>query len=353
MSHRKIRAEKICLNCRTETPGRYCPSCGQENIEPKQSVWHLITHFFSDVTHFDGKFFITVKDLFAKPGFLSAEYMAGRRAGYLDPIRMYIFTSAFFFLIFFSLFDAKQITIGNQSMESLIKDSAFRSMLSKAHTRKDSLQILQVYRSKVRSIVSIADDSAKDVPGIKVKTANGFESVTAYDSTQQRIPVSSRDGWFARKFMLKRIAIARHFQEDPGGTIREWANQLMHNFPKILFLSLPAFALLLKLIYYRRKEYYYVDHVIFAIHLYIFTFLVLLVFFFLNELREFLGWGFFGWLQIAVLIYPLVYYYLSMRRFYQQGSVKTFWKYVLLLFLSYCVQLIIFTAAFIFSVFEA
>jgi len=80
LSKGRLRTEKICLNCGTEITDRFCPHCGQENIEPKQSVWHLINHFFSDITHFDGKFFITVKDLFAKPGFLSKEYMAGRRA---------------------------------------------------------------------------------------------------------------------------------------------------------------------------------------------------------------------------------------------------------------------------------
>ena len=109
VSHSKIRSEKICLNCGTETTGRYCPACGQENIEPKQSVWHLITHFFSDITHFDGKFFVTVKDLFVKPGFLSREICRGRRVSYLDPIRMYIFTSAIFFLIFFSMINVKNV----------------------------------------------------------------------------------------------------------------------------------------------------------------------------------------------------------------------------------------------------
>ncbi|HEX4852390.1 MAG TPA: DUF3667 domain-containing protein, partial [Puia sp.] len=92
MSHSKERSEKICLNCNATIYGRYCHVCGQQNIEPKQSVWHLITHFFYDITHFDGKFFVTLKDLLIKPGFLSREYMIGRRMSYLDPIRMYIFT---------------------------------------------------------------------------------------------------------------------------------------------------------------------------------------------------------------------------------------------------------------------
>jgi len=83
--------------------GHYCHNCGQENLEPKETVWHLVQHFFNDITHFDGKFFETVKYLLRKPGFLSLEYTRGRRMSYLNPIRMYVFTSAIFFIILFSL----------------------------------------------------------------------------------------------------------------------------------------------------------------------------------------------------------------------------------------------------------
>lgn len=103
MSHRPQRKEKDCLNCGTIVQGHYCQNCGQENIEPKETFWGMVTHFFYDITHFDGKFFVTLKDLFFKPGFLSAEYIRGRRVTYLHPIRMYIFTSALFFLVFFTV----------------------------------------------------------------------------------------------------------------------------------------------------------------------------------------------------------------------------------------------------------
>ncbi|WP_354667709.1 DUF3667 domain-containing protein, partial [Campylobacter jejuni] len=73
-------------------------------MEPKESFWHLTTHFIYDITHFDGKFFSTLKYLLFRPGFLSKEYLKGRRAGYLHPVKMYVFTSALFFLIFFSFY---------------------------------------------------------------------------------------------------------------------------------------------------------------------------------------------------------------------------------------------------------
>jgi hypothetical protein len=104
VSHLDERKQKNCLNCNAQVQGKYCHICGQENIEPEENVWHLVTHFFNDITHFDGKFFSTLKLLILKPGFLPAEYKMGRRASYLNPIRMYLFTSFVFFLVFFSLY---------------------------------------------------------------------------------------------------------------------------------------------------------------------------------------------------------------------------------------------------------
>ena len=102
VSHTKQRKEKNCLNCNAEVQGRYCHICGQENNQPKESFGHLLNHFFQDITHFDGKFFSTIKLLITKPGFLTLQYTLGRRNNFLNPIRLYIFTNALFFLIFFS-----------------------------------------------------------------------------------------------------------------------------------------------------------------------------------------------------------------------------------------------------------
>src|SRR6476620_10519249 len=105
MAHNTERIGKTCLNCGTVVAGRFCQNCGQENVEPKQTAWHLVHHFFSDITHFDGKFFNSVYLLFRRPGFLSKQYLLGKRASYLDPVRMYVFTSALFFLVFFATYN--------------------------------------------------------------------------------------------------------------------------------------------------------------------------------------------------------------------------------------------------------
>ena len=156
-----------------------------------------------------------------------------------------------------------------------------------------------------------------------------------------------------RKWNTRKIQISLNFKNNPGGQIKEWIANFMHNFPKVLFISLPVFALLLKLIYVRRRNYYYVDHGIFSIHLYIFTFLVLLVLFAMNELKKSTGWHFITYPELLICLYPFFYYYKAMRKFYGQGRFKTILKYLLLLFLAFIVQVFIFSGAFIISVVES
>ena len=100
-------------------PGKY---------RTKGNCMAFVSHFFSDITHFDGKFFTSMKDLVLKPGFLSKEYMRGKRASYLNPIRMYLFTSFIFFLVFFSLYKVDEnivnVTVGKERVDIDKMDSA-------------------------------------------------------------------------------------------------------------------------------------------------------------------------------------------------------------------------------------
>jgi hypothetical protein len=45
------------------------------------------------ILHFDGKFFTSARYIFTRPGFLTTEFIAGRRARYMHPVRLYFFAS--------------------------------------------------------------------------------------------------------------------------------------------------------------------------------------------------------------------------------------------------------------------
>jgi hypothetical protein len=95
-----------------------------------------------------------------------------------------------------------------------------------------------------------------------------------------------------------------------------------------------------------------VDHGIFAIHLYIFSFLVLLLLMLFGKIESISGWKWIYWIQTAIVIFPFWYYYRAMRNFYQQGRLKTIIKYILLFILSFSVQIMLFVAYLIYSILE-
>jgi len=355
LSHLPQRKEKNCLNCGTEVIGRYCHVCGQENLEPKESVWHLITHFFYDFTHFDGKFFSTVKYLIIKPGFVSSEYMKGRRTSYLHPVRMYIFTSAFFFIIFFWMFHIGKINWNNavkldgKDTASWIK--AQELALKYADTHQDSMDILRgiekVKEGTKTDTVKVVGDNVR----FTIDTVS-YKSIAEYDSAQNSLPKNKRDDWLKRMIRKQEIRIVEDYKGDRDRFWQDVLNNFLHQFPKVFFISLPIFALLLKLLYVRRRQFYYADHAIFATHLYIFTFIFLLFWFGLlkmNELFPSVAWAI---VQTLLWIGGLIYVYKAMRNFYKQGRAKTIVKYLLLNFATFITIIILFAIFFSYSVLQ-
>lgn len=406
MSHSKERHEKICLNCEAELSGRYCHVCGQENIEPKESVWGLVSHFFYDITHFDGKFFSTTKYLITRPGFLPAEYIRGRRARYLHPIRMYVFSSALFFLIFFMLVKPKEFIKGegwtttNQKIRDDVNYLGYAQdiVLRTAQTKEDSLDIINSFsqakdnvktsyqkkenakdsarnarryakdstrkaRTKVNlidsgdttSIGKEEDDDDDDDSNINIgffDKKTKFKTVEAYDSAQKALPASERDGWWERKVQRRNIELLDRYRGKDKEFLQDLIDKFIHMLPYLLFFSLPLYALFMKLLYIRHKRFYYVDHGIFFIYLYIFTFIFFLVYFSVMELRIYTHQNWIGWIEGLLFLAGAYYTYKAMRKFYGQGRAMTLLKFVLLNMMAFFTLLFLFIFFFTLTVFR-
>ena len=355
MSHIPQRKEKDCLNCGTVVQGKYCQHCGQENVLPKETFWHMFTHFFYDITHFDSNFFSTIHHLILKPGFLSSEYMNGRRARYLHPIKMYVFTSAIFFLLFFSLFkpenainlDADKPLDARKRADYITK---WEDKLKKDTANKVLIEKLAMFKDTSKVVTGKDAIQAEANSGLILNFGGKeFKSIEEYDSVQKILPRSERAGWLSRRFAKLGINITREFREDPDGATKNLIGGFFHRLPYLLFVSLPLFALILKLVYVRRKQFYFADHGVFTIHLYVFSFIVLLVVFGLDKLKGLTGWDFLDTLQGFAFFGLVVYLYVAMRNFYKQGWGKTFLKFLLVAILSLVMMLILFAGFLIFS----
>lgn len=320
----------------------------------------LATHFAYDVLHFDGKFFSTLKYLLLKPGFLSHEYLRGRRASYLHPIRMYVFTSAIFFIIFFSF-----IVKTDELAKSVSSD---HSPLSEEHIDilKDSLSIAYVQtndsveKQKIEKMISAINYFSKDTAKHKIDSINkrslkdtvdiGLnqkshfkifgdkdlpQTEKEYDSIQNALPENERDGWFARIANKWAIGVNDKYKKNPDDFKKDFIEKFFHSVPQVMFVTLPLIALFMQLLYIRkRKQVFYVNHVIFLTHVYIALFIGWLVTFAIGGLQDLSGWRVFGWLNFFVGTYMFIYTPWAMKNFYEQGIIKSAIKYFILLFVA-------------------
>ena len=85
-----------CPNCGELRPGPHCAWCGQSDRDYKRSSWLLVSDFFRETFEVDSKLFRTLKLFLFKPGRLAAEFSRNRRASYVSPIRLYLFSSVIY-----------------------------------------------------------------------------------------------------------------------------------------------------------------------------------------------------------------------------------------------------------------
>ncbi|MCX6264649.1 MAG: DUF3667 domain-containing protein [Bacteroidetes bacterium] len=360
MSGSRIRKEPVCLNCGQDVQGRFCTVCGQENIEPRENFRSLLTHFIKDFTHFDGKFFHTIRVLLFQPGELSKAYINGKRASYLHPIRMYLFISFAFFLIIYltekvsstevpasqtpsidsvTTVLTKQIVAlqkKQQPNDSGIGDFVIREKILQLEKRKwqlkaDSSQITEIWKNLNDS--SLVFDS-KD---------SNLVSAEWYELQQRQLPPEKRDSG-VEHWIKKKIARANGKFNSSSELISLLSEKFPAQLPKLLFISLPLVALLLAGLYFRRKQWGYADHAILTLHLFSATFLLLAIQLILSLVFTMLHWNLINRiLGIGFGILLPFFYYSSLRNFYAQSIRKTIWKTFLLLLGSTFILVIIFS----------
>ena len=96
----KIRRKlSTCQNCGAllDRKFNYCPECGQENNDKNVSFGIIFKEFLDAFFALDSSFFRTFKPFILKPGFLTLEFVSGKRKSYANPVRLYLIISIFYF----------------------------------------------------------------------------------------------------------------------------------------------------------------------------------------------------------------------------------------------------------------
>ena len=89
-----------CANCGAALQGRFCATCGQKATTFARLSVHDFAHdAWEELAHVDSKIFQTLRLLLFKPGALTLEFLRGRRARYVSPLRLYLTCSVLFFAL--------------------------------------------------------------------------------------------------------------------------------------------------------------------------------------------------------------------------------------------------------------
>lgn len=309
-----------CLNCGYPFAGNevYCPECGQKNNSKRINFGSFLKEVFNGFTSWDAKFWKTLFPLLFRPGRVSKDYIEGKRARYTNPFRFYLTTSVIFFLI-----------LGLNTTVREYKEMSEPSSDSLFERKSDS----------IKSQISIKGQGGLLDIGIKddfseldsIKDPTGFNRMVNFNIKNPNTPREQAldslkiEKNFDNRFKYER---AKGFASVVSGSgIKKIGKGMISKASIAMFILLPLFALFLRILYFRR-EFTYVEHLVFVFHVQTILFLFLSVFYLINCFfidSMFMHKHLFN----VILLLFSVYLFIAMKKFYRQGYFKTFLKFSL------------------------
>lgn len=312
----------VCANCGAELGGEFCGACGQRHEPHIHTVGHFVGEALESISHADSRLWRTLWLLFARPGFLTREFFAGRRARYLPPFRLYLVLSVIFFVVT-TLPDSsptEAAATGRQAAAVRTQNAAQDpgSQTSEAEVAEVTAAAEAGDIAKLAELAARHQAPAAAGAGVEdamVKVEGFKEFCNAF-----KTPEAGGSGRAARENIRK-------FCQRVEGDGSELGAALVRNLPRAMFIFLPLLALMMKLIYWRPTRYY-VEHLLFLVHTHAAVFLVFSVVA-LYSFIPVLG-GATPFVFFIALAYMAWYIYRAMRNVYGQHGALTFLKYVFL-----------------------
>lgn len=206
--------EVSCANCGVPLRGEFCHACGQRSVDLEASIWKLIREALAEIFEADGRLASTLVPFFFRPGHLVKEFIAGRRASYTSPVRIYVFAVL---VCFFAL----GLASANAGSELMVSGEG-------------------VY------LVDPDSDGAKRL------------SDREQDETSDDIPDVDMVGEWLAPGIHKLQAM------DPEDARQHFVDKIYDVVPKVLLLLVPLLALVLKLAWLRHSM---VEHLLFSLNL--------------------------------------------------------------------------------------
>lgn len=209
------RSRDCCLNCGEALTGPFCSSCGQRAIPANPTVAELTGDAWHELSGYDGRLMATLRGL-ARPGFLTREYLAGRRAHYLPPLRVYLIVSVLYFVVAAA---APTLDTGGSELAA---------------------------------------------PGVRIGLSGSSNDPMVTPQEREEIMARLNESPRLLRPVLRAVA------EDPAG----FRARIFTTMPRVFFAMLPVFAAIVALFFRGRT---FPTALVFAVHLHAFAFLALTI----------------------------------------------------------------------------
>lgn len=358
-----------CQNCREVLLGEHCYACGQPTKGLVRHFGSIIGDFMDSVFELDSRILRTLGPLLFRPGFLSTEYFAGRRVRYVSPVRLFVFLSLFAFF-------AAQLSFSFDEADGTVVevDTPEGRELRNSEGIRRATTVEEVQRIRDEALAGLEEarkQAATDIPGVDFGVGVGLDvaekSIAAEAERRIReIEAAQAEGKpvdvpppLAEQASMSFNGRPWHPVDNPidvdwlGEAGNAWLNAqaaranenvkriqgdpnllkdaFLSTVPTTLFVLLPLFALMLKLMYVFKKRLY-MEHLIVALHSHSFLCAALLVVLLLDALATWsaglpwLSWPI-GWMEVALIAWMPLYLLLMQKRVYGQGWIMTLLKY--------------------------
>jgi hypothetical protein len=376
-----------CENCGAPLGGEFCAQCGQHAIDYRRSIFRVLLDAADSFLNWDTKFLHSMNQLLIHPWQLTNDFNAGRRARYVHPLRLYLIASIVFFLVARAIdWDSQgaiQLTAQDRtelvaSLSKMIEpDSPLtpeqraqvelaRVKLAEAQgalTAEQRAEVKKAFKAYIKSNVrktlsaeerarmatmmaripkmrDPADATAPAVPAppdLSPDVVSGehppvppVPPVITMPTPKPQVPLHFTVGPAGEKKPAFAVWLEKQVREkigEDGSRAKLFMETLRSNIPAMMLCCIPLFALVLKILYFRKGRFY-VEHLVYALHIHTFFYVAVIITALAvmgaNRTLPVLS----GWINLVMTIAIVVQVFLSIRRVYGQGWFMTVVKFL-------------------------
>lgn len=135
MGRSKIKQVTHCLNCGHTFKGNFCPNCGQKAETKRLRLSEMLINMIGPFVGGDNRFVRSCRDLIIRPGYMTRDYVLGKRIRYYHPLQLFVYllttyavfsfllgiSSSIFDEVAFQDIDPEKMDLEYASIEYIIK----------------------------------------------------------------------------------------------------------------------------------------------------------------------------------------------------------------------------------------